>query len=243
MTCQTIDKVRKIRARGKLIYCTNKVRMCILRRMWDDQKRIMIDELQLKQMRRTQAHKRLNLKRLPSTFGLTPKQAQQYEEGKKSLGKLMTIEDSARDQALKSYFSLCKERAAKTFIEWRIEQARILKQNPELKRPLRLRRLVVKSPAEIKEAKLFELYMKYEHNFNACKEELIRLELEIQKDRKVPQWETLYQLVSDSEAAELYKQSHREMMQSEEEERKQETKKQLEAEIAFAGTLPENQSC
>ena len=40
-----IDKCRKIRTRGKLIFCQNRVRMSILRQLWNDQKSTMITNL------------------------------------------------------------------------------------------------------------------------------------------------------------------------------------------------------
>ena len=38
----------------------------------------------------------------------------------------MRLGDEVRDVALKNYFHFCKERAAKAFIEWRIQQAELL---------------------------------------------------------------------------------------------------------------------
>lgn len=61
---------------------------------------------------------------------------------KKRLQKLMRISEEVREEALKSYFGFCKERAAKAFIEWRITQASLVKK-PLTAKALRLRRLLV----------------------------------------------------------------------------------------------------
>ena len=39
---------------------------------------------------------------------------------KKQLDKLMRLSDEVREVALKDYYTFCKEKAAKAFIEWRI---------------------------------------------------------------------------------------------------------------------------
>ena len=40
---------------------------------------------------------------------------------KKKISNLMRLTDEVRDHALKAYFHYCKEKAAKNFIEWRIQ--------------------------------------------------------------------------------------------------------------------------
>ena len=65
----------------------------------------------------------------------------------------MSLEDEARDVALKNYFSLCKEKAAKSFIEWRMEQAKLLKDNPTLKKALRYRRLLINQSTFVRKEK------------------------------------------------------------------------------------------
>lgn len=59
---------------------------------------------------------------------------------KKQVRRLAECSDDVREHALKAYFHYCKEKAAKNFIDWRIEQAEFMK-DPVTKRALRLRRL------------------------------------------------------------------------------------------------------
>ena len=40
---------------------------------------------------------------------------------KKRLDKIMRLSEEVREATLTSYYRFCKERAAKAFIEWRIE--------------------------------------------------------------------------------------------------------------------------
>ena len=86
-----------MRERGKNIFIMNKIRLCILRNMWNDQKRLMIQNL-----KKPTKKKKENLR-------------------KKRLGSLMRLGDDVREVCLKSYFTLCKEKAAKKFINWRIQ--------------------------------------------------------------------------------------------------------------------------
>ena len=178
MTYKTIDKVRKMRNRGKQIFCTNRVRMCILRQMWNDQQSKLIEQLNQVQSRRTSSQKQ-GMKRLTSTYGMSPLQAKRYEETKKNLGLLISLNDEVRDVALKRYFKLCKERSAQAFIEWRMEQKKIQEDNPCMKKALRLRRLINRTQCERKEVKMFEIYKSHEHDFESYKDQLIKLELEI----------------------------------------------------------------
>lgn len=85
-----------MQVRGKKIACMNRIRMCILRQMWNEQKRIMIQNLN--------------------------QQKSKKKEGirKKRIEKLYMLGDEVRDYALKCYYHYCKENAARAFIEWRI---------------------------------------------------------------------------------------------------------------------------
>ena len=47
---------------------------------------------------------------------MTAAQARTYEQNKKDLGLLISLDDEARDVALKKYYALCKERAQQAFI-------------------------------------------------------------------------------------------------------------------------------
>jgi hypothetical protein len=53
----------------------------------------------------------------------------------------MRLGDDVREVCLKSYFDLCKEKAAKKFINWRIQQASIIK-DESMKRVIRIKRLL-----------------------------------------------------------------------------------------------------
>ena len=44
---------------------------------------------------------------------------------KKRLAALMRLTEDVREHALKTYFHYCKEKAAKNFIDWRMEQAKL----------------------------------------------------------------------------------------------------------------------
>ena len=52
----------------------------------------------------------------------------------------MRMGDEVREFALKTYFHLCKERGARSFMEWRIKQAEIMK-DPVMRKALRLRQM------------------------------------------------------------------------------------------------------
>ena len=97
---------------------------------------------------------------------------------------MMRLNDEVRDHALKAYFHYCKERHAKAFIEWRVQQAQLAKV-PEKKKALRLRRLHNFHKYD-KEESIFDLYMANYNDFDSVKSELMRMELEIQAERNVP---------------------------------------------------------
>lgn len=134
----------------------NRVRMCILRKMWDDKKSSMISQL----------HKQI----LKNKKG--------NAQRKKRVGLLMSIDDELRDESLNAYYLLCKEKGAHSFMHWRIEQQKLQKRFPFLKKALRLRRLIAFDKFN-KEEHIFKLYTDNADNFDAVKEELMRLELEI----------------------------------------------------------------
>jgi len=96
MAMSTIAKCRKMQVRGKKIACMNRIRMSILKQMWSEQKRIMIQNLnQLRSKKKESMRKR-------------------------RISKLIRLDDEVRDYALKTYYHFCKENAARAFIEWRI---------------------------------------------------------------------------------------------------------------------------
>lgn len=170
-----------MQVRGKKIFCMNKIRLAILRQMWNDHKHILIQ----------------NLKK--------PGQKKKEKLRKKRLNKLLCLTEAVREKTLKLYFHICKEKAAKKFIEWRIEQAQVT-QNRAIKKAIRLRRLTDFHRFEKEEA-IFSLYRENEHNFDAVKSELMQMELELQRERKVPIWTSMYDLIIDSHASALYLQS------------------------------------
>ena len=45
---QMVHKVKKIQTQGKKIFCMNRVRVSVLRQMWNEQKRHMIENLKTK---------------------------------------------------------------------------------------------------------------------------------------------------------------------------------------------------
>ena len=47
VTISTISKCKQMQIRGRKIACMNKIRMSILKQMWNDQKYIMIKNLQM----------------------------------------------------------------------------------------------------------------------------------------------------------------------------------------------------
>ena len=94
----------------------------------------------------------------------------------------MGLGDEVREVALKSYFHLCKEKQAKAFIDWRIEVAELCR-DQSLKQALRLRLIASKMKHEDKEEQIFQLYMNNRFDFAAVRDELVTLELEIQKER------------------------------------------------------------
>ena len=97
MTVSAVAKCKQMQVRGKKIACMNRIRMCILKQMWNDQKREMVHNLKEQKSKKKEA---LRIKRI---------------------AKLMRLGDEVRDEALKCYFHFCKERAAKAFIEWRVK--------------------------------------------------------------------------------------------------------------------------
>ena len=97
MMFSTINICKKMQIRGRKIFCINKIRMCILDKMWKDQKYSMMQ----------------NLKQLKGKMKESIR--------RKRLKKLIRLSDEVKDTTLKSYYSFCKERAAKAFIEWRIK--------------------------------------------------------------------------------------------------------------------------
>lgn len=90
----------------------------------------------------------------------------------------MSLDDQVRDESLKAYYHLCKEKGAANFMYWRVEQAKLQAQYPYLKKALRLRRLINFEKYD-KESQLFQLYMDNPVSFEKVKPELMALELEI----------------------------------------------------------------
>lgn len=84
---------------------------------------------------------------------------------KRRLKTLVNMDEEVREHALKTYFHYCKEKAAKNFINWRMEQAKIVK-IPELRAALRYRRLGNFKKYD-KEEDMFRLYLKHEDDFEA----------------------------------------------------------------------------
>ena len=74
-----------------------------------------------------------------------------------------------RDVVLENYFHYCKEKAAKSFIEWRIQQAEFAK-DPVLRRALRIRRLSSYLLYH-KEDEIFDIYKS--RSFESVKAKLI----------------------------------------------------------------------
>ena len=91
------------------------------------------------------------------------------------------------------------------FIEWRIEQAKLV-EDPVMRKALRLRRLSSFRKFD-QEQTIYDLYTAHEADFDSVKAELIALELEIQHDRNVGLWDKMYDLIINSNAASLYKQA------------------------------------
>ena len=93
------------------------------------------------------------------------------------MAKLIRLSDEIREVVLESYFHYCKEKAAKTFIDWRIQQAEFAK-DPVMRKALRICRL---SSYLIynKEDEIFEIYRLNKNNFESVKTNLIAMELEI----------------------------------------------------------------
>lgn len=169
MTIDVLRKCKKIRERGKLICCMNRVRLNILHQMWDNEKTAMIKALSKK------AH--LN-KKLGSKL-------------KKRIGELMSIEPEVKEQSIKAYYLFCKERGAKNFIQWRIEQARLQACYPYFKKALRLRRLVNYEKYNLENV-LYRLYRQHEANVKTIMPKLIQIEMQIQRERDVPVRESMY---------------------------------------------------
>lgn len=119
---------------------------------------------------------------------------------KKRLNLLIGLSEEVREVTLKQYFHFCKEKAAKRFIDWRIEQAKI--EDRAVKRAIRIRRLTNHNLH--KEELIYSIAKKNEHNFDAVKNDLMQMELELQMERDVPIWESMYDLIIDSHASALY---------------------------------------
>ena len=90
MTLQTVAKVIKIQLQGKRIFCMNRIRLCVLRQMWNNQKRQMIENLKVNKAGSKKKH--------------------ENQLRKKRLVALMALDDKVREVALKSYFHMCKEK-------------------------------------------------------------------------------------------------------------------------------------
>ena len=127
------------------------------------------------------------------------------KDRKRRLKALIDMNDDVREHSLQVYYHYCKEKAAKSFLEWRIWQAEIVC-DPERKKLLRFRRLVNFMKYD-KEQHLFRLYMIYEDNFEDIRPQLMQMELEIQAERDVPIWGSMHQLIIDSNAASIYVQA------------------------------------
>ena len=82
----------------------------------------------------------------------------------KRLKWLMQLTDEVREHALKSYFHYCKEKAAKNFLDWRIQLA-AFEISPEHKKALSYRRLSNLDRYEQKEKEIFALYMQHKNDF------------------------------------------------------------------------------
>ena len=79
--------------------------------------------------------------------------------------------------------------------------------NPYLEKALRLRRLMNYDKYN-KEDHLFKIYLENYSEFDKIKPELIRLEMEIQQERDVSVWQTMFELITDSHAAALFTQTY-----------------------------------
>ena len=135
----------------------NQVRLHILRTMWKDQKLEMMKNLRLGKRK----DKKLRNKRL------------------------LNIPDELKEQCIRQYYHMCKEKAATEFIEWRMYQAELL-QNPEMKKILRTHRLQNSRKLDLEQL-IFEKYrMAYDKTKVLPK--LVELELKIQETRKVAVW-------------------------------------------------------
>lgn len=95
---QTLERLKYMQTRGRLIALMNRVRMTILRDMWDDRRREMIETLK---------KSKSNAK-------------------KKKMKLLLKIPEEVTQAALTNYFRLCKETASKNFIEWRLKCGQLL---------------------------------------------------------------------------------------------------------------------
>lgn len=156
---KTIDVLRKchqVRERGKLILLMNKVRMSILCKMWNEQKTAMMTALSKKAQSNKKGSKEL----------------------KKRIGELMSIPQEVRDASLKAYYKLCKERGAKKFIEWRMEQARLQACYPYYQKAIRIRRLVNFEKFNL-ESLMYKIYKDNESEVDRVMPQLISMELKI----------------------------------------------------------------
>lgn len=136
-----------MQVRGRKICLMNKVRMSILRQLWNDQRQMMIENLKKPGPKKKEASRR------------------------KHLQAIMRVKEDLREHALKSYFHYCKERAAKSFIEWRIKLAKLIK-DPEKKKAIRFARLSNFHRYDLEE-QMFKLYEENNKDFDAVLPELI----------------------------------------------------------------------
>ena len=133
--------------RGRKICLMNKVRMSVLRELWNDQRQTMIENLK--------------------------KPGPKKKEGarRKHLQAIMRVKEDLREHALKSYFHYCKERAAKNFIEWRIRLANLIR-DPEIKKAIRYARLSNFHKYDLEE-QMYKLYLDSEKDYEAVLPQLI----------------------------------------------------------------------
>lgn len=72
-----------------------------------------------------------------------------------------------------------------------------------MKKAMRLRRLTNFGKYDT-ETRMYELYKESRCNFGKIKSKLMQMELELQHERDLPIFDSLYQLIIDSQAASLY---------------------------------------
>lgn len=78
--------------------------------------------------------------------------------------------------------------------------------NPEYKKALRTIQLSNFKKYN-KEEEILRLFIAQENDFESVKHSLVQKELQIQEERNVPMWASMYQLIIDSTAASLYRQA------------------------------------